>query len=180
MNCVSSEATNWVRDHYDGSAIAVLFVVATYTDREGRGCRASASTIAAGANKSVRQTKRDLALLRKEGVIAPGDQALVAHLHPELRPAVYDLPAVADLVSPMTPPRGRGRHRGSDTSGQDLVSPMTPKTSPSGRDRAGRAQGSAQRAGAAASRHSFVDDGSGFCTECELPEANERRHGRRS
>lgn len=177
MNCVSSEATAWVRDCYDGAAVAVLFVVATYTDREGRGCRASTSTIAAGANKSPRQVKRDLAQLRKEGVIVPGDQRLVAHLHPEQRPAVYDLPAVPDLVSSTTPPPGRGRHRPGDIHGQNPVSPTTPKTSPSGRDRAGSAPGSAPRAGAAASRHSFIDGGSGFCTVCEFPEANQERHG---
>lgn len=170
---MSSEAVNWVRDRYDGSAVAVLFVIASYTDKEGRGCYASTTTIAAGANKSARQVKRDLALLRKEGVIAPGDQKLVAHLHPEQRPVVYDLPALADPVSSTTPPRGRTRHHPSDIHGQNPVSPTTPKTSPSGRDRAGRAQGSAPRT-SAPSAHSFVDDGCGSCTEprCGLPENN--------
>jgi hypothetical protein len=176
---MSSEASNWVRDHYGGSEVAVAFVIATYTDREGRGCRASIATIAAGANKSARQVKRDLAMLRKEGIIAPGDQRLVAHLHPEQRPVVYDLPAVADLVSSTTPPRGRGRHHPGDIRGQDPVSPTTPKTSPSERDRAERAQGSAPHTGAAGSCPAFIDDGDGRCTQCGFPEANQRHRSKR-
>jgi hypothetical protein len=155
---MSSEATNWVRDFYDGPAamIGILFVIASYTDREGRGCRASIETLAAGANKGVRQVKKDLAMLRKEGVIALGDQRLVAHLTSDRRPVVYDLPGVMSQsvqrrgVVRDTPRGVVGNTPRGVVQGHDGVSYTTPKTSPTGRDRAARASGSAPRHGAQA------------------------------
>jgi hypothetical protein len=51
--------------------------------------------------------------------------------------------------------------------------------SPTERDRAGRAQGSAQHTGAVPLCASFIDDGDARCTQCGFPEANQRHRSKR-
>jgi hypothetical protein len=186
---VSSEAVNWVRDQADVPAnlVSTMYVVASYMDEDGRGCWASIKKIAAGVKKSHRQAEKDVAMLRKMGMIAPGDQGLVAHIHPDHRPVVYDLPDAAIKYIEANPierrppvvrdgrsPR-RTRRESPVVRGSNPPSYATDKTSPTGRDRAGRAPGSAQRTSAPAT-HAFDDDGHGNCAQpqCGLPAPNSR------
>lgn len=187
----------WVRDAADcpSNLASVLYTAASYMDKNGRGCWASIESLAAGAKKGHRQIEKDMAELRKRGQLVLGDQSLVAHLLPGQRPIVYDLspdavewikrhsirhrtPVTHDGGNSRRTGRGYPRHGGSQTpvthDGQDP---------PTGGDRAGRAQGSAPRAGAntnPCAAHAFVDDGHGHCAldGCGLPKTNTRRHAR--
>lgn len=190
---MSSEAVNWVRDHADVSRhlYPMLLTVASYTDREGRGCRASAATLAGNCRMQERSGKRLLAELRDLGLIKPGDQNLVKHISVDRRPTVYDVIGV-----PMASPRGvteqsprhraprgyRGDHRVTsrgDRAVQSGVTEQSPKTFPYGEgDRAGGAQGSAPRPDAntppAPSRpaHGYEYGPYGLCARCDMPESN--------
>lgn len=170
---MSSEAVNWVRDHADvpRRLYPLLMTIASYTDREGRGCRASASTLARHCKVEERSAMRLLSQLRDLGVIKPGDQSLVARIAPQYRPIVYDIVGV-----PPREPRGDRRviPRG-DRRVPPGVTDGSPKTFPFGEgDRAEGAQGSAPRPDAnpppPPPPHRYEYGQFGLCEHCRLPE----------
>jgi hypothetical protein len=77
---------------------AVLQVLADRADAAGQGARPSARTIGLALAVDARSVKRSLARLQVLGVIERGDQDLVMHLDPTLRPVVYDLVMGARLT----------------------------------------------------------------------------------
>jgi hypothetical protein len=92
---LSKAAVLWVLDEAPGlppRLVAALIAVAAYTDEHGHGARAAASEIARRTRKSERQAQRDLAELEKIGLLRRGDQTLAAHIPPNFRPNVYDIP----------------------------------------------------------------------------------------
>lgn len=71
--------------------IATLSGLARHADKKGRNAYPSVGRLAAYACKSERSVQRDLAELRKLGLIRYGDQSKAAHLPEGKRPDVYDL-----------------------------------------------------------------------------------------
>lgn len=71
--------------------IATLSGLARHADKKGRNAYPSVGRLAAYACKSERSVQRDLAELRKLGLIRFGDQSKAAHLPEGKRPDVYDL-----------------------------------------------------------------------------------------
>lgn len=71
--------------------ITTLSGLARHADRKGRNAYPSVGRLAAYACKSERSVQRDLAELRKLGMIRFGDQSKAAHLPEGKRPDVYDL-----------------------------------------------------------------------------------------
>lgn len=71
--------------------IPTLSGLARHADKKGCGTYPSVARLAAYACKSERSVQRDLAELRKLGLIRYGDQKKAAHLPEGKRPDVYDL-----------------------------------------------------------------------------------------
>lgn len=95
MKWLSSAAVLWVMDEAPAvppHLFAALAAVARYADEDGRGAYPARSTVAAIIRKSEGNTRKDLAALRKLGLLLPGDQRLVKDMRPDRRPFVYDLP----------------------------------------------------------------------------------------
>jgi hypothetical protein len=152
---LSKAGVLWAMDEAPGvppHLVAALVAVARYADENGRGAHPSALTVATIIRKSERNAKRDLAALRKLGLLIPGDQRIVKDIRPDRRPFVYDLPmsrGVADDISRTTHGVSQATARGvaQVPSG---VSQVTPEEFPknSGRraapDRAGGASANAQ------------------------------------
>jgi hypothetical protein len=92
---VSKAAVAWVlyeAEDVPAHLLATLLAVAASTSEDGTGAWISAGTVAQLTRKTERNAKRDLAALRKLGLIMPGNQRLVAHIRADRRPFVYDLP----------------------------------------------------------------------------------------
>jgi hypothetical protein len=92
---LSKPAVLWVL--YDAGNIpahllSTLIVFAVHAGTDGRGAHPSAATVAALTRKGERRAKRDIGELAKLGLLMPGDSRIVAHIRPDRRPAVYDLP----------------------------------------------------------------------------------------
>lgn len=90
----SAAAVGWVIDDAPVPAdlAFTLVVIARRAGSDGRGSYQSIATIARLTGKSVTQAERDVARLRKLGLLLLGDQTQVAHLPGGQRPVVYDLP----------------------------------------------------------------------------------------
>lgn len=71
--------------------VATLAGLARHADKKGRGSYPSVARLAAYTCKSQRSVQRDLAELRKLGLIRLGNQQKAAHLPEGKRPEVYDL-----------------------------------------------------------------------------------------
>lgn len=71
--------------------VATLSGLARHADKKGRNAYPSVARLAAYACKSERSVQRDLAELRKLGLIRYGDQSKANHLPEGKRPEVYDL-----------------------------------------------------------------------------------------
>lgn len=97
---VSVRAIAWVLDDAPCPAdlLPVLTAIARRCDEHGKGSYQSAQTIGEKTGKSEAQVRRDIANLRKLGLVKSGDAAKPAHLPAGKRPAVYDLPL--DLKGP--------------------------------------------------------------------------------
>jgi hypothetical protein len=104
--------------------VATLAGLARHADKKGRGAYPSVARLAAYACKSQRSVQRDLAELRRLGLIRLGDQRKAAHLAEGKRPEVYDL-AMERIV-----PEGR--------AGRDEVTRTSLVTLTSSRARGGR------------------------------------------
>lgn len=141
---VSVAAVAWALDYapdVPAALLSTLVAVARYADVNGRGAYPSVKTVAKATRKSERQAKRDIADLRKLGLLLPGDPAVVAHFRPEQRPAVYDLPLHLGRPTPGSDADDPGVMDDTgvtdDTSGGDgtgEVSPMTPEGCHTGSD----------------------------------------------
>jgi Helix-turn-helix domain len=97
--------------------VATLSGLARHADKQGSGAYPSVPRLAAYACKSERSVQRDLADLRKLGLIRLGDQSKANHLPEGKRPEVYD------LATERTVPDGRaGRDEVTLTSRVTLAS----------------------------------------------------------
>jgi hypothetical protein len=108
--------------------VATLAGLARHADKKGRGAYPSVARLAAYTCKSQRSVQRDLAELRKLGLIRLGNQSKAAHLPEGKRPEVYDL-AMERIV-----PEGR--------AGRDEVTRTSLVTLTSSRARGGRKKSS--------------------------------------
>jgi hypothetical protein len=88
--------------------LATLMVVAMHTGSDGTGAYISASTVATLTRKTESQAKRDLRKLEGLKLIRRGNQRLVAHIRPDRRPVVYDLPMPERGSTDATPYNGHG------------------------------------------------------------------------
>jgi hypothetical protein len=92
---ISRTAVLWVMDEAPDVPVrlfAALVAVARYAGEDGRGAHPSAQTVADIIRKTERSAKKDLAALRKLGLLLPGDQRIARHIRADKRPFVYDLP----------------------------------------------------------------------------------------
>lgn len=97
--------------------VVTLSGLARHADKRGRGAYPAVPRLAAYACKSERSVQRDLAELRKLGLIRLGDQSKASHLPEGKRPEVYD------LAMERTVPNGRaGRDEVTRTSLVTLTS----------------------------------------------------------
>lgn len=109
--------------------LSTLIAVAIHTSQGGKGAYVSAATVAAITRKSERNAKKDLAELRKLGLLVPGNQRIAMHIRSDGRPMVYDLPMPRGVAGD-TPSDGHGV---SHTTGRGVaeghhgVSQTTPK-----------------------------------------------------
>jgi hypothetical protein len=147
---MSSEAVAWVQDHWGRDLprseqrrlIVMMLAIARYVDADGRGCRASATTLADRCRLGERQGKVLLQQLRDGKHIQLGDQALVVHLRADQRPTVYDLVVPRGALH-CTPPAERGAPgntpRGAlpTSNGVHCSAPETPPTGGDPRARRG-------------------------------------------
>ena len=138
---ISKPAVLWVlyeAEDVPARLLSTLLVVAVYTDSSGKGAYVSASTVAQLTRKTERQAKRDLHELEELKLIRRGNQKLVAHIRPDRRPVVYNLPMAKRGDTHDTPsrddthdtPQPNGvTHRAErgDIQSQNGVSPMSPK-----------------------------------------------------
>lgn len=104
--------------------VATLGGLARHADKKGRGAYPAVPRLAAYTCKSERSVQRDLAELRKLGLIRLGDQSKANHLPEGKRPEVYD------LAMERTVPNGR--------AGRDEVTRTSLVTLTSSRARGGR------------------------------------------
>jgi hypothetical protein len=153
--------------------LATLIVVAMHTSAEGKGAFISAATVAALTRKSERNAKKDLAELRRLGLVVPGNQLLTAHIRCDRRPFVYDLPLPVDNspagVSHTTSRNGHGvshTTRRGVAEGPDGVSHTTPEEVLKTSGKGGRA-----RQGERARRQDQYK--APPCTECGKPFSQE-------
>jgi hypothetical protein len=121
--------------------VSTLLAVAARAGEDGRGAFPSVAEIAAVTRKAERAVQKDLAALRKLGLLLPGDDSLAGAIRADRRPNVYDLPlprgepectpldshGVAEKVE-----RGRreGRHGVSHGSPEDLLNRSRRSPSP--------------------------------------------------
>ena len=87
--------------------LATLLAVAAHAGPDGKGAYISVSTVAELTRKTESQARRDLHALEKLKLLHRGNQRLTAHIRPDRRPVVYDLP-VPERGSTHAPPRGNG------------------------------------------------------------------------
>lgn len=117
----------------------ILMVMAVRADSDGTGTWSSKATLAEAALCDQKTVQRRLDAMRKRGLIAYGDQELVAHYRADRRPVVYDLmfpfnwysrsqwekacqdadskgrrPVDPDTRPDLTPPKAAGRKPRSD------------------------------------------------------------------
>ena len=90
----------------DHGALLVLIALAERANEDGTASWPGRDWLAMRARCSVRSVQRKLTDLRETGIIAPGDQRLVAHIRPDRRPTVYDLNLA--LRRPVADPAERG------------------------------------------------------------------------
>jgi predicted GIY-YIG superfamily endonuclease len=123
---VSARAVAWVINGAPVPAelFAVLIVVASHADEHGRGAHPSVAIVAQCTGKSVDQAGRDIARLRKLGLLVLGDQSLTTHLTVGQRPTVYDLPLHLQGPKPGRPSRN------GLTSKQSLTTPLVQQPGP--------------------------------------------------
>lgn len=91
---MSLEAILWVKDHAPVNKhghLALLYSLANYADKNGRGAFPAQSTLAAEARCTRRTVQRWLTELEELGVIRRGDQHLVDHYRKDRRPIVWDI-----------------------------------------------------------------------------------------
>ena len=137
---LSKPAVLWAMDEapdVPAHLFGALVAVARYADEHGCGAHPSASTVAAIIRKTERNAKKDLAELRRRGLLLAGDQQLVKDIRPDKRPFVYDLPMprgdahdTPNGVTHTTPRDGCGvshRVERGVAQGQNGVSHTTPK-----------------------------------------------------
>lgn len=103
---MSVEAMSWaMRADLTGSLSAehrlVLTALADYADPAGANAWPSVPTLAHRLGTSDRSIQRALARLRKVGLIAPGNQALVQHLPKTRRPTVWVLRVGSRAAAPV-------------------------------------------------------------------------------
>lgn len=94
----------------------LLIVMADQCDNDGRGAALSKASYAEVLGVSESSVYAKLRDLTKAGLIAPGDQRVVAYLPANRRPTVYDLPRVARARKV-----SRRRSRGADPAPQTGV-----------------------------------------------------------
>ena len=138
MKWLGQAAVLWVMDeaaNVPPHLFGAMVTVARYADEHGRGAHPSALTVATIIRKTERGAKKDLATLRRLGLLVPGDQRLVKDIRADKRPFVYDLP-MPGLVdnSPRgepqdTPPNGHGVNHSSER-GEPQVSSGVNHSSP--------------------------------------------------
>lgn len=183
---MSSEATHFVRRHVRGITLVERAVLLTIADRCGangttpRGRGPSHATLAGELEMSERTVRRWVdSLVEKKELVVPGRCTFEI---PGVEEHDPDVCGNADCLKANRSDMAGKHSRASTRSGQIWPknrSDMAAKTfSPSERDRAGDAQGSAPRSGGVALCPSFADDGSGHCTHCGLPKANQRHRSK--
>jgi hypothetical protein len=122
----------------DATALLVLIAVCERADGDGRGAYPSVGWLADRARCSPRTAQRHLRDLHKEGLLTPGDPALVSGFRADRRPSVWDvdLTRTRDGVT-STSPREHARGDTHDTSSvtprdADEMTPTTPRSRPRG------------------------------------------------
>jgi hypothetical protein len=85
----------------------ILLVIADQADRTGSGAMVTKTFIAQVTGFDQSTVKRRLRKLLDRGLLCRGDSRMAAHLPPQYRPNVYDLPHVQERVRPR-PKRSRG------------------------------------------------------------------------
>lgn len=93
---MSHQASGWALDarqtgRLGAGARLVLATLADYADPQGHGAYPSKATIGSRLNLDVDTVRKHLRTLEATGLIARGDQALVAHYPADKRPTVYNL-----------------------------------------------------------------------------------------
>jgi hypothetical protein len=96
---MSLRATTWALydvgpDLADAQARLILLVLADNADDDGRGAAVSKRTMAVATGLGESTIYRRLRALQESGLIAPGDDRIVAYLPADKRPRVWDLPRV--------------------------------------------------------------------------------------
>lgn len=91
----------------DPMAKLVLLALADQADGHGCGAYPSQGTIASTVPCDRATVQRKLALLVEHGLLARGDQQLVAHYRQDRRPVVYDLPITGPHAAAPSGLRGR-------------------------------------------------------------------------
>ena len=137
----NATAVAWVLDEapdLPAALVVTLIAVARYANPDGRNAYPRVEVVAQATRKSERQVKRDLAELRKLGLLIVGDQSAAARIPADRRPTVYDIPIWRTRGDAyVTPVAGRGdtddtsRGDTDDRTGchpwSDGVSSTTPK-----------------------------------------------------
>ena len=111
---MSLRATTWalydVGPEVDPYARLILLVLADHADNDGRGAGLSKASLARYVGCGETTVYRRLADLERAGLIARGDQDVVAYLPADRRPTVWDLPRVRGASrAPRRPSRGASR-----------------------------------------------------------------------
>lgn len=91
---MSFQSTRWLCQPgiaESASEFAILAVLAHHADAYGRGAYPSQRTIAEITGCSARTVRRKLSDLERRGIIRRGNQNLVSHFPPAVRPVVWDL-----------------------------------------------------------------------------------------
>lgn len=93
---MSHQASAWALDarqtgRLGAGARLVLATLADYADPQGHGAYPSKATIALRLDLDVNTVRRHLRTLEEAGLVARGDQVLVAHYPADKRPTVYNL-----------------------------------------------------------------------------------------
>ncbi|STD70278.1 helix-turn-helix domain-containing protein [Corynebacterium renale] len=91
---MSLKAMVWVMEEAptkDQGELAVLYALADRVDDTGKGGYPSQDWLALRARCSTRTVRRKLQALEAQGLIARGDQRMVAHFSADRRPVVWDI-----------------------------------------------------------------------------------------
>jgi hypothetical protein len=129
---LSKPAVLWAMDDapdVPAHLFGALMAVARYAGEDGRGAHPSAMTVAAIIRKTERAAKKDLAELRRRGLLLSGDQRIVKDIRADKRPFVYDLPMPRGEPQD-TPSSGHGvnhRVKRGEPQGRSGVNHRTPK-----------------------------------------------------